>query len=185
MLRMHGMRLALAGGNQRPGPAILYFLAGSALALWSWQTVSRFRASSLEDLVFAGKPDPPGWTVALIFTPKECPSRMDLVERLNRAAGTEVSVRGIMLVDPRRFPGWRDAAVANGITFPVRAESPAAAAQALEPLGGLPTPVLAVYDSAHRLRLVTDLASGESVDRLLAQITSNASGASPSPEPAP
>lgn len=185
MPRMRGRWLALTGGRQQAGPAILYFLAGSLLALLSWLTVSRFRASSLEDLVFAGNPDPADWTVALIFTPKECPSRMDLVERLNRAAGTEVSVRGIMLVDPRRFPGWRDAAVANGITFPVRAESPAAAAQALEPLGGLPTPVLAVYDSARRLRLVTDLASGESVDRLLAQIASYASGASLSPEPAP
>lgn len=183
MLRMRGMRLPLTGGRQHLGSAILYFLAGSALALLSWQTVSRFRARSLEDLVFAGK-YPAGWTVALIFAPKECPNRMDLVERLNRAVGTEVSVRGIMLVDPRRFPGWRDAALANGITFPVRVESPAAAAQALEPLGGLPTPVLAVYDPTHRLRLVTDLASGESVDRLLAQVTSRAPAPLTSPEPA-
>jgi hypothetical protein len=150
---------------------MVYFVVGCALAVVGWQAVNRVRARSLEQLVFSGSPPGTGWTVALIFTPKECPSRMDLVEHLNRLAGKRVSVRGIMLVDTRRFPGWRDAVVANRIAFPVRAEPPAAAAAALEALGGLPTPVLAVYDSVHRLRLVTDLATGESVDQLLAVVS--------------
>ena len=152
----------------------MYFVAGCTLALLGWQGASRLRAGSLERLVFAGSPGPEAgrWTVALIFTPKECPSRMDLVERLNQLSNPRVVVRGIMLVDTRRFPGWKDAVVANRITFPVRAESPASAGVVLQAMGGLPTPVLAVYDPMRRLRLVTDLASGASLDGLLAEIAS-------------
>jgi hypothetical protein len=162
----------------------MYFVVGCALALIGWQTVNRVRARSLEQLVFSGSPPGRGWTIALIFTPKECPSRMDLVEHLNRLAAKRVSVRGILLVDTRRFPGWRDAIVANRIAFPVRAEPPAAATPALEALGGLPTPVLAVYDSVHRLRLVTDLADGESVDHLLAAVLPRSPASLALPEPA-
>lgn len=181
MHRLRGTRLPPAGG---PGAAIMYFVVGCALAVGGWQAVNRVRARSLEQLVFSeGRPGT-GWTVVLIFTPKECPSRMDLVERLNRLAATRVSVRGIMLVDTRRFPGWEDAVVANRIAFPVRAASPTALGSALEPLGGLTTPILAVYDSAHRLRLVTDLANGESVEHLWTTISSRTSTPPASPESA-
>jgi hypothetical protein len=184
---MRGPFPAQVAGSRDPVTTALYVLVGIGLALLGWLAVDRLRAGPLERLVFPGgeaKPES-GWTIAFIFTPRECPTRMELVERLNQVSDRRVVVRGIMLVDSRRFAGWRDVVAANQIGFPVRAVSPQTGYAALQRLGGLPTPLLAVFDRQHRLRLVTDLAHGQTFDTLLHEIAARAAQpVSPAEEPA-
>ena len=162
------------------GPALLSLLAGIVLALLGWTAVRQLRATSLEDLVLDRAASRATWTVALVFRPKECPSRMELVERLNRLGGPHVRVQGILVVRPGEFTDWRDLIAANRITFPVRTASPTAA---LNALGRTPTPALVVYDGEGRLRLLTDLASSPLVSDILSQATALANR--PPPEKGP
>jgi hypothetical protein len=173
---MRGTFPARIAGVRDPATAALYVLVGIGLALLGWLAVDRFRARPLERLVFSrgeAKPET-SWTIAFIFTPRECPTRMELVERLNQVSDRRVVVRGIMLVDSRRFAGWHDVVAANQIGFPVRAVSPETGDAALQGLGGLPTPLLAVFDRQHRLRMITDLADDQTLEALLQEIAARA-----------
>lgn len=146
------------------------FLLGCVLVWVGWYAVGRFRAVSLEQLIFADTSHRDGWTVALLFTPKECPTRMDLVERLNRLKSSGITVQGLLLSDTLDFANWRDLIIANRISFPVRAVSPSRANEALRALDGLPSPVLIVFDRERRLRVATDFASEAALDALPLQI---------------
>jgi hypothetical protein len=173
---MRGTRFVRAFDSRNLEATLLYLLVGVGFTILGWQAAGRFRADPLERLVFGGRDPDEGrtWTVAFIFAPIECPSRMELVERLNQVGDHRISVRGFMLVDQRRFPGWREVVAANHITFPVWSVPPGSARSALRALGTLPTPVLAVYDQQRRLRLVTDLARDRSLDALLREIAERA-----------
>lgn len=170
MREMRGATLARIASSE----LFLLVVAGLGLALLGWQAADRFRARSLARLVFAGTPDrtEPHWTVAFLFTPRECAGRMALAERLGQISDPRVSVRGVLLVDQDRFPGWRDLVAANRIRFPVHAVSPQTGYRALHRLGELATPTLAVFDPQRRLRLITDLAGAESLDALVRDIRS-------------
>jgi hypothetical protein len=150
------------------GQVLLSLVAGILLALLGWTAARRLHATSLEQLVFERGALPPRWTVALVFRPKECPSRMELVDRLNRLSGSRLQVQGILVVGPGEFTDWHDLVTANQITFPVRTASPEAARGAL---GGTPTPALLVYDPQGRLRLLTDLADARLTNDILTQVS--------------
>lgn len=144
------------------------FVAGALLALLGWLVVRQLRAPSLERIVDRA---PAAWTIAFIFRPKECPSRMDLVDRLNRLGRAPVQVRGVLVTDPREFPDWHVLVEANQIDFPVTAVAPGVAEAALL---GTPTPALVVFDPEGRLRLLTDLTEQGAADRLLDHVLSEA-----------
>jgi hypothetical protein len=157
-------------------------MMGCGLALLGWQAAGHFRASSLEQLVFEDRPRNGQWTAALLFRPNECPSRMELVDRLNRLKTAGVTVQGLMIIDTLAFAGWRDLIIANRISFPVRPISPARASSALARLEGLPGPVFVVFDQERRLRVATDFASEAALAALPGRIASEKRISTPSTE---
>jgi hypothetical protein len=157
------------------------FLVGCLLVWIGWYAMGRFRTVSLEQLIFADGSSNRGWTVVLLFRPKECPSRMELVERLNRLKSTGITVQGLLLSDTLDFLNWRDLIIANRISFPVRPISPTRANAALAHLEGLPSPVLVVFDPERRLRVATDFASEAALDALPLQIAAESRAATPTP----
>lgn len=158
------------------------FMVGCALALVGWRAAGYFRASSLEQLVFGDRPRSGQWTVAILFRPDECPSRMELVDRLNRLKASGISVQGLMIIDTMAFPGWRDLIIANRISFPVRPITPTRAQSVLAGLEGLPSPIFVVFDPERRLRAATDFAAEAALAALPIQIATEKRTAIPSTE---
>jgi hypothetical protein len=171
---MQPIRLTPLLRSEASRMTLLSFLAGSVLVVLSAEAVSRIGSNSLHQLVFRDAEPAQRWTVGLIFHPKECPARMDLVERLNRMARSGVDVRGVLVVDRRRFENWQDLVRANRLAFPVHPERPGTVALALRGFEGLPTPILVVYDPQQQLRLATDLTTGPALDQLLAEVARSA-----------
>jgi hypothetical protein len=155
---------------------VWHLLLGAGLALAAWDGVGHLRANSLQQLVFAPGPNAGAvtalsdrWTVALLFTPNECPGLMVAVDRLNELAGTRAAVQGILLVDQKAFPGWQQLIVANQIHFPVAAVSVDRGTRALAQVGNLSTPTVAIFDPDRRLRLATNLTGEEALATLIAR----------------
>lgn len=153
----------LAGGGAS-------LLLGCCLALLGWLASERFRAVSLEQLALSTDIPDDRWKVVLLFTPEECPSRMKLVDQLNRLKSPAVRVEGILVADTLEFANWRDLIIANRISFPVRAIASDRVNRARSRLGMLPTPLLLVFDPQRRLRVATDIATEAALDVLPAQI---------------
>lgn len=161
-------------------------LSGSASLLWfslvcgfgavvaGWDLTNHFGGATVEELVF-GEADEPyhaartEWTAVLIFTPMECPELMSVVDRLNQLNLRHLRVRGLLLVEPRRFPGWKDLLAANLIAFPVRQVDPSSGNRALKLMGNMRTPVLALFDRKQELRLTSDLADRPDLVNLIRQ----------------
>jgi hypothetical protein len=180
---MRQTRGAESGGNSLAGElgtTLLSLMAGVLLAWLGWTAARQLRATTLERLLLPDTAAAGTWTVALIFRPKECPSRMELVDQLNRMTGPGIGVTGLLVVTPGEFDDWRELVRAQRIRFPVSVTSPEAARSAL---GTLPTPALVVFDGQRRLRLLTDLANPELTTGLLAQVTALASASSPEKSP--
>lgn len=136
------------------GAVTLSLLAGMLFALLGWAGLRQLTATSIEELVLAGKHPDARWTVALIFRAKECPARMEVLDQLNRVAESGLRVQGLLVAEHEEFPNWEDLVRANQITFPVRRASPRPVERAL---GSIPTPALILFDSKGRLRLLTTL----------------------------
>jgi hypothetical protein len=171
--------------------AVWHLLLGAGLALAGWDAVGHLRAVSVQELVYAGEArdrrteQGQGWTAALIFTPLECPGLMAVVDRLNRLAGPQLTVRGLLVVDAKAFPGWRDLIVANQIHFPVLAVSVDRGSRALAQVGNLNTPTVAIFDPDRRLRLATNLTGEEALATLIARTLQTSSRDRPSAGSAP
>lgn len=150
--------------RHRIGALGLPLLAGFGIVLAGWDLVGHLRRESVSQLVFGAGSGPahpapgPEWTAVLVFTPAECPGLMTVVDRLNQISSIRLKVQGLLVVDPRRFPGWRDLITANAIVFPVGLADPARAQRALETAGDLRTPVMLLFDRRNELRLTSNLA---------------------------
>lgn len=142
----------------------LWAVLGFGTVVAGWDLTNHFGRRSVEKLVFGAGPASEGpaagpeWTAVLIFTPMECPGLMAVVDRLNRLSAPGLRVRGLLVVDPRRFPGWKDLLSANGIDFAVEQVDPARGEDMLREIGDMRTPVVALFDRRHELRLTSDLA---------------------------
>lgn len=145
-------------------------ILGCGLALLGWLVVERFRAVSLQELILPAGQSGDRWTVALLFTPEECPSRMKLVDQLNQLKVASVRVQGLLITDTMDFTNWRDLIIANRISFPVRPVSQQQAHTARAALAGLPTPLLLVFDAEGRLRIATDISAEAAIEELPSQI---------------
>jgi hypothetical protein len=142
----------------------LWVVLGFGTVVAGWDLTNHFGRTSVEELVFGAGPGPespapgPEWTAVLIFTPVECPGLMAVVDRLNQLNNRRLKVRGMLMVDPGRFPGWKDLLSANQIDFPVQQVDPARGNDVLEEIGNIRTPVVALLDRKHELRLTSNLA---------------------------
>lgn len=155
-----------------PGTTLVSLVSGILLAWVGWTAVRQFRATTLDQLVLADEAPRGTWTVTLVFRPKECPSRMELVDRFNQMNGSRIRISGVLVVTPGEFDDWRELVRAQRILFPVSTASPEAAHSAL---GTMPTPALVVFDGNRRLRLLTDLTNPDLTSDLLSALAAASS----------
>ena len=93
-------------------------------------------------------------TQLVFMRPRDCPEALNVVDSVIGPADRRIV--GVIVVDRRNMPTWRDLAAANRIPFPVIDMPPSRARAALSRIGSAKTPVVVRWDSSSRRLFAID-----------------------------